>query len=74
MILVFPQASHKFNLFYKDVRLSAKGLDDYFSKIAGSYNKVDIEGILIIVLNSFGYQDELFNLLKNLFPNIPINF
>lgn len=74
MILVFPQASHKFNLFYKDVRLSAKGLDDYFSKIAGSYNKVGIEGILIIVLNSFGYQDELFNCLKNLFPNIPINF
>ena len=74
MILVFPQASDKFNLFYKDFRLSTYSLNDYVSKIASSYNKSDIDGILIIVLDSFTYQDELLKLIKSLFPNIPTSF
>tara|TARA_B110001450_G_C17601672_1_gene473261 strand:- start:18 stop:734 length:717 start_codon:yes stop_codon:yes gene_type:complete len=74
MILVFPQASHKFNLFYKDVRLSVYGLEEYAAKIANSYNHSNINGILIIILDSFAYQTELQSLFKNLFPQIPINF
>jgi len=74
MILVFPQATQKFNLFYRDIRLSLNGLDDYISKISRTYKKGQIDGVMFIVLDTFVFKDELERCFKNFFGNIPISF
>lgn len=74
MILVFPQATQKFNHFYNEIRISRNGLEVYAEKISNIYDKKNIKEILFIVLDSFAYQEELKDSFANCFSTIPINF
>ena len=73
MILVFPQASKTFNLFYRDIRLSSKGLENYVSMITKAYDSKYIDEILLIVLESFAYKNELNQVFKKNFPQAKVN-
>lgn len=73
MILVFPQASKSFNLFYRDIKLSLKGFENYAEKLVKSYNLQSFSEILIIVLDSFAYKEELVQIFKKISPDIKIN-
>jgi len=74
MMLVFPQATQKFNFLYEKIRLSNYGIDVYVDMISRTYNKSHISGILFIVLESFIYKDEIRDVFRNCFETIPINF
>ena len=73
MILVFPQASKTFNLFYKEIRLSSYGIESYVRMISKGYNSKRISEILIIILKSFDYGSELKKVFQKIFPKIEIS-
>lgn len=72
MILVFPQATQKFNQFYSSISESEANKQKLFAKVLDTYSYEAVESILLILLEDFPYKDEIKGIIQSNIKDVPV--